>query len=52
MMAKAGDEIDASINVPFAMSKVEKGVCDTSLPMEISVSSLVDTDTLRAMFAK
>jgi len=52
MMAKAGEAVDARINVPFAMSKVEKGICDTSLPMEISVSSLVDTDTLRAMFAK
>jgi ABC-type sugar transport system substrate-binding protein len=52
MMAKAGEKVDVRIDVPFAMHEVEKGICDPGLPMEISVSSLVDIDTLRAMFAK
>lgn len=52
MMAMAGDKVDINIDVPFSMHQVEKGVCDPNLPMQISVSSLVDADTLRAMFAE
>jgi len=52
MMSKAGENVDIRIDVPFVMHEVVKGLCDRSLPMEISVSSLVDIDTLRAMFAK
>jgi ribose transport system substrate-binding protein len=52
MMAKAGTKVDTKINVPFSMKEGKKGLCDRGLPMEISVSSLVDIDTLRAMFAK
>jgi ABC-type sugar transport system substrate-binding protein len=52
MMAKAGESVDTRINVPFSMKPVSKGMCDRGLPMEISVSSLVDVDTLRQMFAE
>ncbi|MDF1776006.1 MAG: substrate-binding domain-containing protein [Rhizobiaceae bacterium] len=52
MMAQAGDDVSSAIDVPFSMKPVVKGQCDKSLPMEISVSSLVDADTLSAMFGK
>jgi len=52
MMAKAGQQVPEHVSVPFSMKPVVKGMCDKSLPMEISVSSLVDTATLKAMFAK
>lgn len=50
MMAKAGDDVNARINVPFSMKPVVAGLCNPALPQEISVSSLVDTDTLLQMF--
>lgn len=52
MMAQAGQEVSSAINVPFSMKPVVEGQCDPSLPMEISVSSLVDAETLSEMFAK
>lgn len=52
MMAIAGTPVDAHVNVPFKMKPVVKGQCNKDLPMETSVSTLVDTDTLKAMFAK
>ncbi len=52
MMAEAGEEVTPNIDVPFSMKPVVKGHCEQSLPMEISVSSLVDAETLKAMFAK
>lgn len=50
MMAQAGGDVSSSINVPFSMKLVVKGQCNQSLPMEMSVSSLVDGETLSAMF--
>lgn len=52
MMAKAGQTVPAKIDVPFSMKPAKKGMCNKALPMEISVSSLVDRDTLVKMFAK
>jgi len=52
MLGHAGKEIPAKINVPFAMKSAQKGMCNPALPMEMSVSTLVDADTLKAMFAK
>ncbi len=52
MMAHNGDEVPARIDVPFSMKPAQQGMCDRSLPMEISVSSLVDQDTLKQMFGK
>ena len=42
----------AQINVPFKMKPAVKGMCNQALPMETSVSTLVDPETLQAMFAK
>ncbi len=50
MMDLAGDEVPARIDVPFSMKPVQPGMCDRSLPLEISVSSLVDRETLKQMF--
>jgi ABC-type sugar transport system substrate-binding protein len=52
MMAKAGKTIPSKIGVPFAMKAAHQGMCNPALPMEMSVSTLVDTDTLKAMFPK
>jgi ABC-type sugar transport system substrate-binding protein len=52
MMARAGKDIPAKINVPFSMKPAVTGMCNPALPMEMSVSTLVDTDTLKAMFPK
>ncbi|RBP07292.1 ABC-type sugar transport system substrate-binding protein [Roseiarcus fermentans] len=52
MMGKEGKTVPAKIDVPFSMKPVHKGMCNKALPMEISVSSLVDRDTLVKMFSK
>lgn len=52
MMSLNGEDVSSSINVPFSMKPAVEGQCDPSLPMEISVSSLVDDDTLAAMFGQ
>jgi ribose transport system substrate-binding protein len=52
MMKKAGQEVEVNINVPFAMKPVVKGMCNPDLPLETSVSTLIDKDMLKAMFAK
>lgn len=51
MMAIAGQEVAATIDVPFSMKPARDGLCNPALPMETSVSTLVDTATLQAMFA-
>lgn len=51
MMAIAGQDVAARINVPFAMKPAVAGLCNPDLPMEMSVSTLVDVPTLTAMFA-
>jgi len=52
MMSIAGQEIPAHIDVPFKMKPAVKGLCNPALPMEMSVSTLVDPDTLKAMFTE
>lgn len=52
MMKKAGKTVDASINVPFSMKPVVKGMCNADLPQETSVSTMIDAEMLKAMFAK
>ncbi|MGD9537173.1 MAG: substrate-binding domain-containing protein [Alphaproteobacteria bacterium] len=50
-MAKLrGDEIPAVVDVPFKMKQVQSGMCNTALPVEMPVSSLVDADMLALMF--
>jgi ribose transport system substrate-binding protein len=51
MMSIAGKDVAATIDVPFSMKPAKDGLCNPDLPMETSVSTLVDTDTLKAMFA-
>ena len=52
MMALAGEPVASSISVPFSMKPAVVGLCDRSLPMEVSVSSMVDPATLAAMFGQ
>ena len=51
MMAEAGEELPPRLEVPFSMKLGGEGLCDPALPDEVSVSSLVDQDTLKAMFS-
>ena len=52
LMKKAGKAVDPNIDVPFSMKPVVKGMCNPDLPQETSVSTMVDTDMLKAMFAE
>ena len=52
MMKKEGKDVPASIDVPFKMKPVVKGMCNPALPEDASVSTLVDDDMMKAMFAK
>ena len=52
MMKKAGKDVPANIDVPFSMKPVVKGLCNMDLPQETSVSTLIDKEMLKAMFAK
>lgn len=52
MTALAGKDVAAHISVPFKMKPAVKGLCNKALPMEMSVSTMVDQDTLKAMFTK
>lgn len=50
MRAHAGESVEPYIDVPFSMTPVAEGLCNRALPMEVSVSSLVDEETLSEMF--
>ncbi len=52
MMKKAGSDVPANIDVPFRMKQVVKGMCNRALPEDASVSTLLDNDMIKAMFAK
>jgi ribose transport system substrate-binding protein len=52
MMAKSGARIPSTIYVPFSMKPAKRGLCNRDLPMETSLSTLVDATTLKAMFPK
>jgi ABC-type sugar transport system substrate-binding protein len=52
MMAIAGTAVDTQITVPFKLKPAVVGLCNPDLPMETSVSTLVDTETLQGMFPK
>ena len=52
MMKKAGQDVPTKIDVPFKMKPVVKGMCNPALPEDASVSTLVDDETMKAMFAK
>ncbi|WP_321822463.1 MULTISPECIES: substrate-binding domain-containing protein [unclassified Burkholderia] len=52
MMVRSGAHIPSTIYVPFSMKPARKGLCNRDLPMETSLSTLVDPATLKAMFPK
>jgi ribose transport system substrate-binding protein len=52
MMKKAGRDVPATIDVPFRMKQVVKGMCNPTLPEDASVSTLLDDGMLKAMFTK
>lgn len=52
MMHLAGQEIPTVVDVPFRFRPVVKGMCDESLPLDASVSTRLDGEMLKAMFAK
>ncbi len=52
MMKKEGKEVATSVDVPFKMKAVVKGMCNPALPEDASVSTLVDDEMMKAMFAK
>ena len=51
-MKKAGQEVAPNIDVPFRMKQVVKGMCNPALPLDASVSTLLDNDMLKVMFTK
>ena len=52
MMKKEGKDVPPNINVPFKMHPVEKGQCNPAIPESASLTTLVDNDMMKAMFAK
>jgi ribose transport system substrate-binding protein len=52
MMKKEGKDVATSIDVPFKMKPVVKGMCNPAIPEDASVSTLVDDEMMKAMFAK
>lgn len=52
MMKKEGAEVETNVDVPFSMKEVKKGMCNPALPEDASVSTLLDDDMMKAMFAK
>jgi ribose transport system substrate-binding protein len=52
MMKKAGQTVPTTVDVPFKMKQVVTGMCNHDLPEDASVSTLVDNDMMKAMFAK
>ncbi|MEX0853748.1 MAG: substrate-binding domain-containing protein [Bauldia sp.] len=52
MMKLDGADVPPSVNVPFTMHSVVKGLCNLDLPEELPISALLDVDMLRAMYPK
>ena len=52
MMKLAGKKIPPTIDVPFKMHRVVKGLCNPALPDGASVSTLIDDQMMQAMFPK
>jgi ribose transport system substrate-binding protein len=51
MMKLAGQEIPEVVDIPFQFRQVEQGMCNRELPLDASVSTRIDNDMLKAMFA-
>jgi ABC-type sugar transport system substrate-binding protein len=52
MMKKEGKDVPPTINVPFKMHPVVKGQCNAAIPESASLTTLVDNDMMKEMFAK
>lgn len=52
MMSLEGQDIPVVVDVPFRFRQVTKGMCNPDLPQDASVSTRVDDDMLKAMFAQ
>jgi ribose transport system substrate-binding protein len=52
MMKKEGKDVPPSVNVPFRMHRVVKGLCNPAIPESASLTTLVDNDMMKEMFAK
>ncbi len=52
MMKLAGKDVPVVVDVPFRFRQVTKGMCNPDLPQDASVSTRVDDDMLKAMFAQ
>ena len=50
MASLRGDAVPNVVDVPFKMKQVKAGMCDTSLPDQTPVSTLVGSDMLKKMF--
>lgn len=50
MMKRDGKEIPPSVDVPFLMKEVQKGMCDKNLPDQMPVSTAIDAEMLGRMF--
>jgi ribose transport system substrate-binding protein len=48
----AGKEVSPYIKPPFKMKELVKGHCNPDLPMEASITTTLDVETLEAMFGK
>jgi hypothetical protein len=51
MMKKEGKDIPPTIDVPFKMHAVVKGQCNPAIPESASLTTLVDNDMMKEMFA-
>jgi len=51
-MKKEGKDVPPSVNVPFRMHRVVKGLCNPAIPESASLTTLVDNDMMKEMFAK
>ena len=52
MMSLAGQEVPTVVDIPFRFRPVAKGMCNPDLPLDASVSTRLDGDMLKTMFAK
>ena len=52
MMKLAGKDVPTVVGIPFQFRQVQKGMCNPDLPLDASVSTRLDGDMLKAMFAK
>jgi ribose transport system substrate-binding protein len=51
MMKKEGKDVPPTIDVPFKMHAVVKGQCNPAIPESASLTTLVDNDMMKEMFA-